>query len=68
MKQYDFAIGWSGNIEEDFVRFIQSECKNNSLSFFWINEDNVREALKDLESNKISIKVVLRLSSSISLL
>jgi len=59
MKKYDFALCWSGNIKEDFVRFLQAECKKRNMSFLWINVDNYRNVIKKLESHELFISVLL---------
>ncbi|MCQ9204876.1 MAG: hypothetical protein NG737_00960 [Omnitrophica bacterium] len=59
MKQYDFAINWSGNVKEKFVDFIKTACKQSQLSFFWICDDNAKDVARELENNQIAIKVLL---------
>ncbi len=59
MKVYDFGLNWSGTLKEDFVSFIQKECKQNGLSFIWISQDKVRKIEKELATDKLKIKFLL---------
>ena len=59
MKRYDFGLSWSGTIKEYFVDCLQKSCKERNLSFFWINEDNVRDVLGGLESSFLKTTVLL---------
>ncbi|MDD4202388.1 MAG: hypothetical protein PHQ52_02875 [Candidatus Omnitrophica bacterium] len=59
MKEYDFAISWSGNQEEKIITFLKANCKEKGLSFFWVDENNVKDTIKKLESHLIKIKVLL---------
>lgn len=59
MKQYDFGLNWSGNIEEYFVRQLKEKCKEEGLSFLWISQDNVRQVERELKSGDLKIKVLL---------
>ncbi|MBU2044980.1 MAG: hypothetical protein KJ619_07135 [Candidatus Omnitrophica bacterium] len=59
MKKYDFALSWSGNIKEFFIRSLQAACKKEQLSFFWICDDNVKEVFKKLDQGQIKISALL---------
>ena len=58
-KTYDFALCWSGTIKEFFVKALQEHCRNQRLSFLWINQENVSSTLKQLQKHSISIRVLL---------
>lgn len=58
MKKYDFAITWDKN-PCLFTDLLKSDCKKKGFSFLWVNFDKVEKIIKDLESNKIMIKVLL---------
>lgn len=58
MKEYDFAITWDKN-PCFFTDVLKSDCKKKGFSFLWITFDKVTEIIKDLESNRIRIKVLL---------
>ncbi|UCD15113.1 MAG: hypothetical protein JSV34_05180 [Candidatus Omnitrophota bacterium] len=59
MKTYDFGLSWSGNIREDFVKYLQQACRRMRLSFLWICDDNVKDTVKRLETHHLGIKVLL---------
>ena len=59
MKRYDFGLSWSGTIKEYFVDCLQKSCKEKNISFFWVNEDNIRKVLGQLESASLKITVML---------
>ncbi|MBN3041039.1 MAG: hypothetical protein JW867_07910 [Candidatus Omnitrophica bacterium] len=59
MKRFDFALNWSGNIKESFVKFLEKACKKRKLSFLWINDDNVRSVLRNLQTAKLTTHVLL---------
>ena len=59
MKKYDFALNWSGTIDEYFVRRLQEACKEKKFSFLWISEDNVKEVMRELKNESLKIKVLL---------
>ena len=59
MKRFDFALNWSGNIKETFVKLIEKECKAKKMTFLWINDDNVRSILRKLQSDQIYVHVLL---------
>ncbi|MGB2662105.1 MAG: hypothetical protein WBB86_07520 [Candidatus Omnitrophota bacterium] len=58
MKEYDFGLTWDKN-PCLFTDALIADCKEKGLSFFWITEKNLRETIKDLESNRIRIKFLL---------
>jgi hypothetical protein len=58
MKEYDFGLTWDKN-PCLFTDTLKSDCREKGLSFFWITEKNLRETIKDLESNRIRVKFVL---------
>ncbi|NQT33297.1 MAG: hypothetical protein HQ594_06475 [Candidatus Omnitrophica bacterium] len=58
MKEYDLALTW----DKDpclFTDILESDCKKKGLSFLWITFEEARGIIKDLESNKLRIKVLL---------
>ncbi len=59
MRKYDFALNWSGTVKEFFVAKLQNNCQRRKFSFLWVSQDNVKEVLKDLESGRIKIRVLL---------
>ena len=59
MKSYDFAINWSGTLEENFVKFLKAACSAKKLSFLWISDENVKDIVRKLESHKLKIKTLL---------
>ena len=58
-KTYDFALCWSGTIEEFFVKALKEHCRQQRLSFIWINQENAATTLKQLQKHSISIRVLL---------
>ena len=57
-KEYDFALTW----DKDpcfFTSTLAAVCKQKGLSFFWITYDKARDVIKDLEANRLRIKVLL---------
>jgi hypothetical protein len=59
MKKYDFGLNWSGTLKEDFVCFLQSECRKNKLSFIWISQDKAAQTARLVEQGKLRIKFLL---------
>jgi hypothetical protein len=58
MNEYDFALTWDKN-PCLFTDTLISDCKEKRLSFLWIDEKNLRQTTKELESNKIRINFLL---------
>jgi hypothetical protein len=58
-SKYDFGLSWSGVVREYFVEQLKAACRKRGLSFLWISEENIKEALKKLESGRSRIKVLL---------
>ncbi|MBU1925900.1 MAG: hypothetical protein KKB82_08290 [Candidatus Omnitrophica bacterium] len=64
MKSYDFALNWSGTLEEDFVKFLKGACAAKKLSFLWISAENVKSIIRKLELQKLKIKTLLDTEAS----
>ena len=58
MKEYDLALTWDKN-PCLFTNILQDDCKKKGLSFLWVTFDEARQIIKDLESNRTRIKVLL---------
>jgi hypothetical protein len=59
MKVYDFGVNWSGDTEEDFIKYLRNACSKKKLSFIWISHKNVKDVARELESNSLRIRVLL---------
>jgi len=59
MNSYDFALNWSGTLEEDFVKFIREACLAKKLSFLWISDENVKSIARKLELHELMVKTLL---------
>ncbi len=59
MKEYDFSINWSVKIKEAFVNSLKETSQKKGLTFLWINDENVRDVIKKLESAELKIKFLL---------
>jgi hypothetical protein len=59
MKIYDFALNWDIEVEERFIALLKDSCRKKGLSFLLINNNNVKDILKRLESHVLKISVML---------
>ncbi|MFC1570723.1 hypothetical protein ACFL4E_02960 [Candidatus Omnitrophota bacterium] len=58
MREYDLAITWDKN-PCLFTDVLKYDSKKKGLSFLWITFDKAEKIIKDLESNRLRIKVLL---------
>jgi len=59
MRRIHFGLNWSGTVREAFVVFLEEACRRERLSFLWISDENLKEAVKKLETNQMRIRVLL---------
>jgi len=64
MDSYDFALNWSGTLEENFVKFLKGACAAKKLSFLWISDENVKSIVRKLEHDELVIKTLLDTEAS----
>ena len=59
MEIYDFALNWNSVKEDVFVRLSRERCEKRKMKFLWINDDNIKQVILDLNQRKTKIRVLL---------
>jgi glutathione synthase/RimK-type ligase-like ATP-grasp enzyme len=63
MKTYDVGIGWSNAVEQEFVKRIKKSLRKAGHSYHEITFINLRDAVADIEAEKVHYKFFIDRSS-----
>ncbi len=58
MKQYDLAIAWNWEYDEDYIGGIQRECEQRRVSVLQIKPGNLNEILENLRNGTVGFRAL----------